>query len=1093
MTRASKLLPPRRPATFLPRPRLAERLERARSYRLTTVVAGAGFGKSTLLGPWVFDLQGCWYTIDKSDLSAATLARGLVDSLRVKVPNLSTELDAALQGSFGADEGAESQLEALAGQVGAALDGVTDLVLVLDDLHEIDEQTDSARLIEALCRHAPEHCHIVLSSRAQPPFPIERMRGQGHVLDIDASVLAFSEDEVAALLQNMAGGGDQALANELHAITHGWPAAVRLAAEAFQGSPPDRRWAVLEGLRRPGGSLVAYLAAEVFPRERESVRELLRRVAHFDRFTPELCLVIGIPDATETVWELAGRGLLVRLESDTGDWFVLHSLVREFVLGQWPLRTDEVRSLHIRAAEWFEAKIDLDSAIHSLDVAGDRSGIARILEHRGDEMLRSGNADHVIWASDLLSGDLRTPELEQLAGEARQIRGDWTGALACYRRAADNAESLPPGLAWRMGLLHYLRAEIDEALKIYGRGRVDGSVPRDEALLLAWSAAAHWAKGEADSCRAEVTRARESAEFSSDPQALAAVYTVLAMLSSALEGDRRAGDRHYRLAIDSAERAGDVLQIIRIRTNRGSHLDDEGRYEEALVELEGATELAELTGFTYFLGLSLSNRASVRFHLGKIDEAITDNKRAVGVYRELGSLDVGYPLRNLGDIYRARGDLTLARSCYEEAIELSERSGDRQVLTPALSGLARVLVGDDPDEATRLARRAVSLGPGFDHLGSLLAEGWVALARGEKDEAARITEEAGASARGTRDRPRLAELLELQVFTAPDPHAQLTRLEEALSIRREIHDELGVAAIELALGRLQAGPTARALAARAERRLTGLGVRMQAPAAGVLACLPRADVAPVQIRSLGGFAVLRNGLPVPAAEWQSKKARDLLKLLISRRGRPAPRDLLAETLWPDEDPGKLANRLSVALSIVRTALDPDRLYPPERFITADKDTVALDLSSVSVDVEEFLADADAGLDLERQGRVNEAHELLVAAEATYAGDFLEEDLYEDWSVPLREEARAAYISVASALARAAVAARDHEAGIPHFLRLLERDPYDEGANLELVSALTSCGRHGEARHHYRAYVSRMTEIDVEAAPFPTPALQGGVR
>jgi DNA-binding SARP family transcriptional activator len=143
---------------------------------------------------------------------------------------------------------------------------------------------------------------------------------------------------------------------------------------------------------------------------------------------------------------------------------------------------------------------------------------------------------------------------------------------------------------------------------------------------------------------------------------------------------------------------------------------------------------------------------------------------------------------------------------------------------------------------------------------------------------------------------------------------------------------------------------------------------------------------------------------------------------------------------------------------------------------------------VSVDVEEFLADADAGLDLERQGRVTEAHDLLVVAEATYAGDFLEEDLYEDWSVPLREEARAAYIAVASALARAAVAAQDHESGIPHFLRLLERDPYDEGANLELVSALTSCGRHGEARHHYRAYVSRMTEIDVEAAPFPTPVL-----
>ncbi|MGH2700036.1 MAG: AAA family ATPase, partial [Actinomycetota bacterium] len=288
MTRSSKLLPPRRPDTFLARPALTARLDDARRYRLTTVVAGAGFGKSTMLGPWASDVGGCWYTLDKSDASPATLARGLVDALQVRVPSLSEDLTAALGGSLGADEGAGSQVEALAGQIGEALDDVEgELVLVMDDLHEISAQTDSALLIEALCRHAPEQCHIVLSSRRQPPFPIERLRGQGHVLDIDVSMLAFSEDEIATLLRSSVGQENGELARELQRITQGWPAAVRLAAEAFQVSPPDRRFAVLEGLRRPGGSLVTYLAAEVFPREKESVRELLRRAAHFERFTPE--------------------------------------------------------------------------------------------------------------------------------------------------------------------------------------------------------------------------------------------------------------------------------------------------------------------------------------------------------------------------------------------------------------------------------------------------------------------------------------------------------------------------------------------------------------------------------------------------------------------------------------------------------------------------------------------------------------------------------------------------------------------------------------------------------------------------------------
>ena len=110
--------------------------------------------------------------------------------------------------------------------------------------------------------------------------------------------------------------------------------------------------------------------------------------------------------------------------------------------------------------------------------------------------------------------------------------------------------------------------------------------------------------------------------------------------------------------------------------------------------------------------------------------------------------------------------------------------------------------------------------------------------------------------------------------------------------------------------------------------------------------------------------------------------------------------------------------------------------------------------------------------------------MLRAAEDLYAGDFLEEDTYEDWAGPLREEARAAYISVARALALASTASGDHDGAVRLFLRILERDPDDEEAHLGLVSTLVAAGRHGEARRRYRTYTSRMDEIAVEAAPYP---------
>jgi DNA-binding SARP family transcriptional activator len=240
----------------------------------------------------------------------------------------------------------------------------------------------------------------------------------------------------------------------------------------------------------------------------------------------------------------------------------------------------------------------------------------------------------------------------------------------------------------------------------------------------------------------------------------------------------------------------------------------------------------------------------------------------------------------------------------------------------------------------------------------------------------------------------------------------------------------------------------------------------------------------VAIRSLGVFAVQRGDEVVPAGAWQSRKARDLLKLLVTRRGRPATREALIEALWPEQDPSRTTNRLSVALSTARAVLDPGHRLGPHRFIHADRYTVRLEREQLTIDVERFLEDAQVGLCLFRAGRLGEAAEPLERAEPAYTGDFLEEDLYEDWAVSLREEARAAYVAVASALAELADADGDHAAAIRLRLRVLERDPYDERAHLSLAASLVAAGRHGEARRSYRRYLTRMGEIGVEPAPFP---------
>ncbi len=238
------------------------------------------------------------------------------------------------------------------------------------------------------------------------------------------------------------------------------------------------------------------------------------------------------------------------------------------------------------------------------------------------------------------------------------------------------------------------------------------------------------------------------------------------------------------------------------------------------------------------------------------------------------------------------------------------------------------------------------------------------------------------------------------------------------------------------------------------------------------------------IRSLGAFRVFRGGDLVPLTAWQSKKARTLLKILVARRGRSTTRDYLMEALWPQENPGVVARRLSVALATVRAVLDPEKTHPPDHFVIGDKDAIRLELAALPVDVEAFLAAAADGLARYGEGDAGEAEVQLAAAERAYEGDFLEEDRYEDWATPLREEARTTYISLLRALAALAEASGQPDDAVRRYLRILEMDPWDEGAHLALVGTMERAGRHGEARRRYTAYASRMKEIGVPVAPFP---------
>jgi DNA-binding SARP family transcriptional activator len=1053
------------------RPRLDALLDDGATRRLVTVIADAGFGKSTLLASWASRRSCAWYTVSADDRGLSAIVSGLVGALRLKVPALSAA--AVPGGTRGPDADAEQPIRALA-HATAIADALEthlteDLVLVLDDLHEISPGDPAAKLVEGLVRVAPPRLHLVIASRTPAPFRVERLRGRGQLLEIDGSTLAFTDAETAEVLQTVLGADETGLASVLHTAVQGWPAAARLAGEALRAVPPADRDARLRRALRPGGPVFDYLAEEVFASEPDDARRLVAVAAELPYVSAELSDELDVPAAEDALERLITRGFLV--SDEDGERFRLHPLLRDFALARLALPDDEGAALVTRAARWLAGQGQERDALALFRRAGATDELVALLRERGGAMVARGDAEEVVAAV----AELRDGGFDQLEGEARQVLGDWTGAQACFERLVGDGP-IPPAVAWRLGLIQYVRGELQEALATYGRGVLDGLQPAEEALLLAWWASAHWMRGEIDRCRELVAEALAAAKAAADDRALAVSHTVLAMLA-AVDSDPRANAAHYLRALDHAERAGDTLQQIRIHVNHGSHHIAEAQYAQGVAEVDVAIRLADLAGFAMFRALAMNNRGEALLGLGRLDEAIAELDRSRALYQRLESRLVAQPLATLGEVYRHRGDRAMARACYEEAASIAEQDRNLQALVPSLAGLARLRVEDEPDEALELAERAVGWGPVLGHTSALLALGWVTLHRGELDRATAAADDAAALCRRRRDRAGLAEALELQAAVVAQGNGHPDQLlHEAVAIRREIGDPLGEARLELMLAQSAPGEDGRELALRAQQRFLDAGAGRYAAAA-----LSTDEAPPVRIECLGGFRVLRAGKPVPLGDWPSRKARDLLKILVARRCRPVPRSQLVDLLWPDDDESVASPRLSVALSTVRSVLDPGKRYAADRFVRADRATVWLDGNEAMVDVESFLADANAGL--ERAGSSRSVL-LLRAAEASYAGDFLEEDVYADWAGGLREEARVAYVRVARALADRAVSTGDHDSAAGYLLRILQRDVYDERAHLALVRSFVGGGAHGEARRAYRAYVSRMEELGVEPAPFP---------
>jgi len=156
---------------FVPRPRLAGRLEEGLARGLVLVCAPAGSGKTVLLADWA--RRGgrpvAWLSLDAADNDPAPFWRSAVAAVGRACPGIG-ELPGPLLGPL-VPSSSDGLVMALINELASAQAAEDEVLLVLGDYHLIDSQPVHAALL-FLVEHLPPGLRLVLASRSDPPLPL---------------------------------------------------------------------------------------------------------------------------------------------------------------------------------------------------------------------------------------------------------------------------------------------------------------------------------------------------------------------------------------------------------------------------------------------------------------------------------------------------------------------------------------------------------------------------------------------------------------------------------------------------------------------------------------------------------------------------------------------------------------------------------------------------------------------------------------------------------------------------------------------------------------------------------------------------------